>query len=606
MSMAEPKTQQENEMFTLAAHLHDAWVPATDEETEGSFKWPDGTTLATAGQQQNNGTWLPPWGDGEPNNWNNEEDCVVKSGGKWNDIACSYNYGYVCVTAELTPPVCADFSDTCTQLFLDDPAVCRTHSPFATRICPLTCGKCHSDTKVKVTCDTPAIPANAFSVTSQSSGKMAVGDYVQHRCDAGYLLKRGDTVRGCLVDGTVSGEAMECEESCPKRRQDGWHFDLTAQKCYGYFNSPVNLDQATTACTEIGMSIALPKSENVNDILRSLTQGDLMVPLTDREKEGTFKWVDGTVLGWANWQAGGEPNDWYGEDCTIMVGSGEWNDRDCGVVPGYVCEAPVITPPVCEDLSSSCAASLVADPTMCGKDKLFDEQQCALTCGVCAPLTGVTTCDVPAVPASASHVSGPASGTMQPGQFVEHRCDAGLMVEKGNAVRACLPDGTLTGEEISCIGSCPTGWVYSGFDSKLCYFHVIKAVNYWEGKKACEDLLGTLATPKTAEEQQKINFLMQKAPWWTWIGLDDVDTEGQFTYADGASLDANSNNWSNWNSGEPNNMFGAEDCVVTAPVQGWEDRSCSDKAIAVCQVPLSEVSNTPLQPCYPGYGYHSC
>ena len=241
MRIAEPKTKRQSDLMAQTS-IHDKWVPATDEDSEGTFKWLDGSLLE----------WSY-WSGDEPNNWGNQEDCVVSgNNGKWNDISCSSNYGYVCITDQLVPPICADFTDTCRKLFIADPSVCRTHTQWAKRICPLTCGHCDSD---KATCVPPPSPANSMLLTNQSS-LMNIGDYVQHRCNPGYMTKSGDELgRGCLPDGTLSGQALECMESCPQRRRDGWYWDQTSQKCYGYFDTPSNFLDATSACTKIGMSV---------------------------------------------------------------------------------------------------------------------------------------------------------------------------------------------------------------------------------------------------------------------------------------------------------------------------------------------------------------
>ncbi|KAK3543812.1 hypothetical protein QTP70_028103, partial [Hemibagrus guttatus] len=66
-----------------------AWIGANDRDSEGVWKWVDGTTL-TSGF----------WSSGEPNN-KGDEDCVV-SGYRsepvpnWVDVSCSYEYIWIC------------------------------------------------------------------------------------------------------------------------------------------------------------------------------------------------------------------------------------------------------------------------------------------------------------------------------------------------------------------------------------------------------------------------------------------------------------------------------------------------------------------------------
>lgn len=62
--------------------------------------------------------------------------------------------------------------------------------------------------------------------------------------------------------------------------------------------------------------------------------------LWDAPDEGRFEWLDGTPLGWSMW-APGEPNDSGGvEDCVHFFGTPEWNDIDCEVAMGVLCELP--------------------------------------------------------------------------------------------------------------------------------------------------------------------------------------------------------------------------------------------------------------------------
>ncbi|XP_063787743.1 CD209 antigen-like protein C isoform X4 [Pseudophryne corroboree] len=57
------------------------WIGLTDVETENKFKWVDGTTLSL--------TSFSNWGNGNPDN-KNDEDCVqLRDCGRWNDAQCS-------------------------------------------------------------------------------------------------------------------------------------------------------------------------------------------------------------------------------------------------------------------------------------------------------------------------------------------------------------------------------------------------------------------------------------------------------------------------------------------------------------------------------------
>ena len=56
------------------------WIGATDTQSEGDFVWMSGAPWS-----------YTHWGDGEPNDYGNGEDCVGLKGsssGSWNDYPC--------------------------------------------------------------------------------------------------------------------------------------------------------------------------------------------------------------------------------------------------------------------------------------------------------------------------------------------------------------------------------------------------------------------------------------------------------------------------------------------------------------------------------------
>jgi hypothetical protein len=63
-----------------------------------------------------------------------------------------------------------------------------------------------------------------------------------------------------------------------------------------------------------------------------------------------------------------------------------------------------------------------------------------------------------------------------------------------------------------------------------------------------------------------------------WIGLTDVDSEGNFVWVDGSS------GFTSWYSGEPNNS-GGEDCAATnfGAIAQWNDYPCSYLLPFICE-----------------------
>ena len=72
------------------------WIGLSDSDNEGDWMWTDGTQLDSDGYKN--------WGDNQPKNKNNNEDCVVirirkfdpDHYGKWHDRPCSKERKYIC------------------------------------------------------------------------------------------------------------------------------------------------------------------------------------------------------------------------------------------------------------------------------------------------------------------------------------------------------------------------------------------------------------------------------------------------------------------------------------------------------------------------------
>ncbi|XP_010867501.1 C-type lectin domain family 4 member M-like [Esox lucius] len=85
---------QEEQIFLITLNIR-SWIGLTDVETEGTWKWVDGTPLTTV-----------YWGEKEPNsggNENKDEDCAEMNNiwyndpvKKWNDFTCNTQLNWIC------------------------------------------------------------------------------------------------------------------------------------------------------------------------------------------------------------------------------------------------------------------------------------------------------------------------------------------------------------------------------------------------------------------------------------------------------------------------------------------------------------------------------
>jgi hypothetical protein len=112
---------------------------------------------------------------------------------------------------------------------------------------------------------------------------------------------------------------------------------------YALCARPRTYADAQLACQAIGLDLAVPGSAGENTFLLGLLPSgwtdSSWFGLNDLAVEGTFRTVAGALPTYNRW-AGGEPNNYNGnEDCAQMT-SGGWNDLDCNSLLSAVCEQP--------------------------------------------------------------------------------------------------------------------------------------------------------------------------------------------------------------------------------------------------------------------------
>ncbi|XP_076874449.1 C-type lectin domain family 4 member E-like isoform X2 [Brachyhypopomus gauderio] len=83
-------SREEQEFLSQHLGSSQAWIGLTDTDSEGVWKWVDGTALTTG-----------YWSSGEPNSLVGDEDCVVYDFGpnttwNWADYPCTRNFIWIC------------------------------------------------------------------------------------------------------------------------------------------------------------------------------------------------------------------------------------------------------------------------------------------------------------------------------------------------------------------------------------------------------------------------------------------------------------------------------------------------------------------------------
>ncbi|MEC7523729.1 MAG: lectin-like protein [Myxococcota bacterium] len=132
------------------------------------------------------------------------------------------------------------------------------------------------------------------------------------------------------------------EDGCPCARH------VHAGRSYLLCSDGRQWAEARSFCEGLGYDLATLTSGPESDFARSLLSGrDIVwIGMSDLEVEGTWRWVDGTLLwrdgatfGYQAWEAGFPADGGAGADCGIVTVDG-WRDIRCNIGIPFLCESP--------------------------------------------------------------------------------------------------------------------------------------------------------------------------------------------------------------------------------------------------------------------------
>jgi hypothetical protein len=146
-------------------------------------------------------------------------------------------------------------------------------------------------------------------------------------------------------------------------------------------------------------------------------------------------------------------------------------------------------------------------------------------------------------------------------------CDDGNSIPGDGCDASCVPECFQGDENIASGGSCymlfTTNASHSAADSR------------------CELLGGHLVQISSGSENSLVAGLLVSDAW---IGLDDIASEGVFTWDLGANGSAPLGGYHPWASFEPST---SDDCVqLEHGSETWEGRPCTDSRDYVCERPF--------------------
>ncbi|XP_065140770.1 CD209 antigen-like protein C isoform X2 [Paramisgurnus dabryanus] len=129
---------------------------------------------------------------------------------------------------------------------------------------------------------------------------------------------------------------------------------------------------------------------------------------------------------------------------------------------------------------------------------------------------------------------------------------------------------------------CEEGWTsYGG----KCYFFSSETQTWFKARDLCNALNAHLVTINSKAVQ---DFLESKINETTWIGLNDLDTEGRWVWLNNQTLNETAVQfWFIKESGSEPDNSGNEDCAclgyLNSYLKSWFDASCETKKMFICE-----------------------
>ncbi|XP_015204480.2 CD209 antigen-like protein E [Lepisosteus oculatus] len=161
----------------------------------------------------------------------------------------------------------------------------------------------------------------------------ALTEEIQHLRMSHITLKENMSQLSSSLNSSSSQlQAQECIKVCP------CDWILFSGSCYYYSKESRNWSRAQEYCVNQASSLAIINNVDELIYLRQKLPSNHWVGLSDRNTEGSWKWVDGRLVDMSDkyWNAG-EPNNVKDEDCGELTDR-KINDRSCSSDIPWICE----------------------------------------------------------------------------------------------------------------------------------------------------------------------------------------------------------------------------------------------------------------------------
>eukprot|EP00063_Salmo_salar_P076265 XP_014051100.1 PREDICTED: C-type lectin domain family 4 member E-like isoform X4 [Salmo salar] len=333
---------------------------------EGIWKWVDGTTSTTTF-----------WRRGQPKYTDGEEDCVVFNRftdlswhwaiiQSWNDQPCSVSTQWDIQSIDKTDRATETIHTVPVIIIMEkEEDIYANVEEISVKDCNyLAAGSetLHQSPQAGTRLKHVNQKSQPWRMATVSLGLLCVVLLITvislsvHYDEQYYGLSRLQTSYNNLTEEklqlqrTVSEQEKKISElgPCP----DGWR--RLRCSCYYFSNNSKTWSASRQDCRERGADLLIINSREEQHFLNTL--GEKMhywIGLTDSEKEGIWKWVDGTTptttqLNWLVirfWREGEPNNAQGGENCAVFNSFSDnlgiiqsWNDQPCSLLIHWVCK----------------------------------------------------------------------------------------------------------------------------------------------------------------------------------------------------------------------------------------------------------------------------
>ncbi|CAJ1070748.1 macrophage mannose receptor 1 [Xyrichtys novacula] len=658
------------------------WFGLNDRVTEGTWEWADGDPFIE---------YLSYWAPGQPDNYGDSgEHCgqiLGASFGQWNDENCNVKRKYICKHVNANPGPQCDLNNGWRQYGSN-------------------CYKLNAETRKSwsdARDDCVMQGGDLVSITSAGEEQYVTGRLDPSWVDLwiGFSTLKCNKI-GCQVEAggtqwtwsdatqagytfwatgqpTVDGQAGSCAAKIKDETDQfgKWRSHMCRYErpymckrplnticplgwlsfsgsCY-WMVSNTNLlttwHDALTKCSDMGAHLLIINNEEeqffINGRLPDFHQvdiPDIWLGLSDKDQDGTFKWVDKSPITYSNYGPGWPHNTAKIWDCgQIFTGNyqGKWETTNCFKKLGYICEMtggqnpkPTAHPDFhCDpgyllygdfcyqfeteivknwhDAEAHCRGEqghlasvhtqeelsfIVAHmpgQAWIGLNDIDTEGTFVYTDGTPADLLlwGPNQPDNWQNNEDCVHIR--SMDHVEPGKFNDDFCSSTKeFICKKAKGQGPPPQPPTSGPGWN--DKCGS-WMADPFNDYCYLFNYLSMRTWAEARADCLNQGGDLVSITDPFEQAFIQGVIQLSPTGIslWMGGHDSVTEGGWEWIDGSPF-----RYIRWSAGNPDNYFG-EDCLSILINNGyWNDDNCEYNRGYICK----RKGNTP-EPPPPHDGY---